>query len=101
MTNLEKAIQDAEKDLQKFVKREDWSTANQKQGYLLGVKAYAHIKDSMEKQVSYMNDAQAEAASAIKSESYGDAAHYRSYISGMVAAETAHRLDVLQAMESA
>lgn len=100
MNELEKTIQNAQKDFEKFRDREDWSSANQKLGFLNGVKEYAE-RHHNKRGVEYWRGLFiSKLESAIEDQEYGEAAYWRAFLNGMDTAETSHRLDVLRAKEA-
>lgn len=90
MTHLEKLANDAQDKLIKLLERADYSEANEVQGYRDGI---THFDNKGEKE-----NAEIGFKAALKNKDFGRAAYWRAYHNGIERAETAHRLDELEAM---
>ena len=99
MNNMHKLISDAEKKFEKFKAQENWAETNASKAYLSAAQTYAQFGDNPVALEMFSTLATRNLEEAIEKEEYGDAAYWRSYMSGWMFAETSYRLDELESVK--
>jgi hypothetical protein len=97
MKNYQRLLETYENRLSKTVKQEDWSNANLQAGHLGAIKQYKYIADKNGDLNAAVALTESYLQECIAADDYGRAAFCRAWLSGWMEAETACRLDVLEA----